>query len=91
MVNKVPDTPDELIRLQRNIILSKLPQERAAMGIDMINTVYMVVKNSILKTHPNASKGELIAKIFERYYKNDFSPNKIAEISQAIINYHNKA
>jgi len=91
MVRRVLDTPEELIQLQRNIILSKTPYERAAMGVDMINTVYKVVTNSILNEHPEATKGEVIALVFERYYKNDFSSEKITEIKQAIINYHKKA
>ncbi|CAN5402650.1 hypothetical protein BH10BAC3_BH10BAC3_11780 [soil metagenome] len=91
MVNTVLDTPDEIIMLQRNIILSKPVKERAAMGIDMINSVYTAVKNSISKAYPNATNGELVAMTFERYYSNDFTAEKLSEIKQAIIAFHNKS
>ena len=83
--------PEKLIQLQRESMLAKTPYERAAIGIEITNTVYATVKANILNEHPQITSGELIGMIFERYYRNNFSSDKINEIKQAIINCHNKA
>lgn len=78
------DTNKEYQKKQIEIILSKKPSERAIMGVDMIDSVYQIVKNSILRKHPNYSKREIIAEVFKRYYMNDFSKDKIEEIMNKI-------
>ena len=80
------DTTPEARKKQLEIILSKTPEERFLLGCDMIDSTFFIVKNSIIQENPNYSEREIIAAIFERYYRNDFSKEKLYEIMQAIRN-----
>ena len=82
------DTSDAAKKQQIKIVLSKTPQERAAMGVDMIDVAYGLVKRTIFEKYPNISRGELIAKIFQRYYKRDFTTLESEKIMHAIKNAH---
>jgi hypothetical protein len=78
------DTNKKFQKKQIEIILSKKPSERAMMGVDMIDSVLQIVKNSIIGKHPNYNEREIVAEIFKRYYKNDFPKDKIEEIMNRI-------
>ena len=78
------DTTPEARKKQLDIILSKTPEERFLLGCDMIDSSYFIVRNSIIQENPNYSEREIVAAIFERYYRNDFSKKKLYEIMQAI-------
>ena len=80
----IQDTTYEMHRLQLAIIRSKTPEERALMGVDMIDSTYTIVKNSILRTNPGLNQADLTALIFKRYYKNDFPEQVLKEIMQKI-------
>jgi len=82
------DTPEEIHQLQLKIILAKSKRERFFMGVDMIDMTYNLVKNTILEKNPNINKGELIAKIFHRYYQDDFPPAELEKIMFAIKKAH---
>ncbi len=82
------DTPPHIRQIQVDIILSKTPTERAMMGLDMIDSVYEIVKNSILELHPGISRGELIGKIFRRYYSDTFTEAQLTAIENQIIAFH---
>lgn len=78
------DTTEEFRKKQIEIILSKTPTERARMGMEMIDAVYYTVKNSIKAMYPHYTEKEVIAELFRRYYKDDFSPEKVTEIMEMI-------
>jgi hypothetical protein len=78
------DTKEEFRKKQIEIILSKTESERAMMGVDMIDAVYCIVKNSILEKQPNLNDREVIAAIFKRYYSNDFAAEELELISRRI-------
>ena len=82
------DTSEAVRKQQVKIILSKTPQERAMMGVDMIDTAYSMIKNTIIRENPEISQGELIAKIFYRYYRREFLPSESERIMQAIETAH---
>lgn len=82
------DTTLEAQQKQLEIILSKSDAERAMMGVDMIDTVYQVVKQSIQNQHPEYSERELIAALFVRYYKNEFDKTLLVEIAEEIKGYN---
>ncbi|MBK8503611.1 MAG: hypothetical protein IPL46_16220 [Saprospiraceae bacterium] len=82
------DTTAQARKKQLEIILSKTPEERFLLGCDMIDSTYFIVKNSIIQENPHYSEREIVAAIFERYYRNDFSREKLHEIMQAIRNYN---
>lgn len=72
------------------IMLSKTASERASIAVEITQSFYNDVKKSIVDSIPGISNGELVAMIFERYNANDFTAEKLAEIKQAIIDFHNK-
>ena len=80
------DTSEEFRKKQAEIILTKLPEERVRMGIEMIDSVYFTVKNSIKSLHPTYTEKEVAAELFRRYYKDDFSPEKVEEVMERIKN-----
>ena len=58
------------------------------MGVDMIDTTYRLVKETIAQENPGISDGELVAKVFQRYYKRDFLPQTLDEIAHEIKAAH---
>ena len=78
------DTSPAAHKKQLEIIMSKTPQERFMMGIEMMDSVYAIVKKSILQQNPNISSDELQVAIFKRYYRKDFSPELLERICQSM-------
>ncbi len=81
------DTPKEILDKQREIIHSKTGRERAMMGAKMIDDNYQLVHNIIKRQNPQASKQELIALLFERYYGKEFDKVAKEEIIKGIIEF----
>lgn len=86
---KILDTPDEIHKKQLEIIHSKTARERALMGMDMIDSTYQMITNVIRQKYPNIPQGQLVAKVFMRYYKNDFQEDELNHIAQKIREAHN--
>lgn len=82
------DTPLKIRKLQMAYFLAKSPLERLKMAEEQCESVRKIVENAIFKENQNISKADLKAKIFERYYKNDFSEEQLKEISKSIHNYY---
>lgn len=80
------DTTEEFRKKQIEIILAKTPRERGQMAMEMIDSMYSLVKNSIIASYPHYTEKEVIAELFKRYYQNDFSPEKVEEIMERIKN-----
>ena len=78
------DTTPEAHKKQLKIIMSKTPQERFMMGLEMVDSVYTMVGNSIRQQNPNFSPAELQVAIFKRYYRKDFSPELLERICQSM-------
>ena len=78
------DTTPEAHKKQLEIIMSKTPQERFMMGLEMVDSVYTMVSNSIRQQNPNLSPAELQVAIFKRYYRKDFSPELLERICQSM-------
>lgn len=83
----VLDTKEDARRIQAEIIRAKTPQERALMGVDMIDTTYEMIKRSFSIDNPGINEAELTALVFQRYYKRDFSPAVLQEIMKKIREY----
>ena len=58
------DTSPAAHKKQLEIIMSKTPQERFMMGIEMMDSVYAIVKKSILQQNPDISSDELQVILF---------------------------
>ena len=78
------DTTPEAHKKQLEIIMSKTLQERFMMGLEMVDSVYTMVSNSIRQQNPNLSPAELQVAIFKRYYRKDFSPELLERICQSM-------
>ena len=78
------DTTPAAHKKQLEIIMSKTPQERFMMGLEMVDSVYTMVGNSIRQQNPNLSPAELQVAIFKRYYRKDFSPELLERICQSM-------
>ena len=76
------DTSEDARQKQREIILSKTVQERLVMGLQMMEDVRQIVLNSIRIKNPGISEVDLKIEFVKRYYKNDFSPERLADIIQ---------
>jgi predicted helicase len=80
------DTSRQITDMQRKLIHSKTEEERSLMGAEMIDSVYEMVKKQIMKEEPRLSKQEVQAKLFLRFYKNDFSEQQKEKIVATIKN-----
>ncbi len=90
MLKLVHDTSQEMLDLQRKIILSKTPEERVKMGLQMVKETRLMVRNNIRLANPGISEREITAKLFERYYGHEFSAEQKADIVKEILAYQPK-
>jgi hypothetical protein len=78
------DTPQHISEIQRQIIHSKTDEERSIMGAEMVDSVYQMIKERIQEKDPSLSTKEITAKIFLRYYQNEFSEQQKQRIIASI-------
>jgi hypothetical protein len=62
------------------IFNAKTAQERAMLGVEMIDTVRQVVENSIRLKQPDITPNEMKIAVIRRYYGSEFSEEKLAKI-----------
>jgi hypothetical protein len=74
------DTSQEIQDMQMKIILSKTAEQRAKMGVDMIDFAYSTVKNSILSENQGIGKKELSIEMFKRFYADIIPFDELQEI-----------
>lgn len=82
------DSSDFILQKQVDIIAAKPIEKRIEMSLDMINLVYDMTKQRILKQNPCLSQGETIVKIFCDFYERDFSQEEVLRICESILKYH---
>lgn len=82
------DTPLEIRKLQIEYFLTKTPLERLQMAEEQCESVRKIIENTIFKENKDISKADLKVKVFERYYKKDFSEEQLKEVSKSIHNYY---
>jgi hypothetical protein len=82
------DTPDHVRKIQYDIILSKTPEERFLMGIEMMEDVRRMVEGSIREQNSGISDIDLKIAVFKRYYSKDFSPARLDDIVQSMKAWH---
>ena len=84
------DTPKEIRKIQNQIFFQKTVQERFKIGIEMIEDSKKIVENSIKIKNPQISANDLKIEVFKRFYKNDFSEEKMEDIVKGFREYHSK-
>lgn len=80
------DTPKHISDIQRKIIHSKTDEERSQMGAEMVDTIYEMIRNRIKEEEPELTEKEVTAKVFLRYYQNEFSDKQKDRITAFLVN-----
>ena len=81
------DTPKKIRKIQNQIFFQKTVQERFKIGIEMIEDAKKIVENSIKIKNPQISAIDLKIEVFKRFYKNDFSEEKMEDIVKGFREY----
>lgn len=66
------DTPPEVMRRYRAMLLARSPEERLTMGCSMSATARALVRASVLAQDPHASSAALRRALFLRFYGHEF-------------------
>lgn len=74
------DTSPSMKKKMIEMIRAKTPQERVKMGSSMYTTSRYLVERYIKENNPSISKADLKKEMFLKFYGNDFSPEKCAQI-----------
>jgi hypothetical protein len=78
------DTPPEIERLFREMVLARSGEERLKMGCSMHQFAKMVVRASVLATNPRATPADLRRAMFLRFYASDFDEQSRERILSAL-------
>lgn len=84
------DTPEEMLQMQRQIILKMSPEKRFQLGIQMINDIKKLAENSLKLEHPKATQAELKRLLFRRYYGQDLPIKDLEACSSQLLTYWQK-
>lgn len=82
------DTPAHIHQLQLAVFNKMTASERIAICLDMMEEGRAQLMANIRQKHPDWSQGEVVAGMFERMYRADFTPEKLAEIGDSIRAFH---
>ena len=78
------DTPPEIERRYREMLLQRSGEERLQMGCSMCTFARELVVASVLDKHPDASATDLCRAIFLRFYGDDFDPETREKILRVL-------
>lgn len=74
------DTHPDFEQMQYKMIMSRTPQERFMMGMEMIESARKLVEYGIRHKNPAISEIELKVEIFKRFYADDFSQEELEKV-----------
>ena len=78
------DTPPEVMRRYRTMLLARSPEERLKMGCSMGATARALVRASVLAQDPNASPAAVRRALFLRFYGHEFDAREREKIMEAL-------
>jgi len=81
------DTPEHIERLRREMFMALPEEKRQQMWFEMWDVARTLVISSVKQAHPEYSKNEVLAEVFERFHGKEFSSDKREEIKEWIMNY----
>jgi hypothetical protein len=81
------DTSEEVIRLQREIILSKTTEERFILGLELSDFVIEFITGTIRAHNPGISDTDIKIELFERFYGKEFSDEEKEKIFRSLREY----
>jgi hypothetical protein len=82
------DTTEQIKKKQQEIIFSKTPSERFAIGSALIDFGFHMVENSIKQASPDISESKLREEVFKRCYSRFYNKEEILKITAGIRNYY---
>lgn len=85
------DTPPHIHQLQLAVFNRKTTGERIAICLEMMEEGRQQLRSSIQRKYPDWSEADVIAETFRRLYRDDFPPDKLGEIAEAILKMHHQA
>jgi hypothetical protein len=80
----VKDTPPEIERKFRQMLMKRSGEERLKMGCSMHATAQALAKASLLQQHPGARPAEINRLLFLHFYGTDFGPEERKRIASAL-------
>jgi len=81
---RVKDTPAEIERVFRKMLLQRSGEERLKMGCSLPATARAIVKASILQRHPGACPAEIKRLLFLHFYSTDFGAEERTQVASAL-------
>jgi hypothetical protein len=81
------DTPDNIRKMQFQIIHSKPLKERVRMMTEMTDFSRKLIENQIRRRDPEITDIELKMEVFKAFYKNDFDAPTLKNIMESYRKY----
>ena len=78
------------MQLQKEIIMQKPAKERFEIAMQLTDDYRKNIENDIKGENPQNSANDLKIEVFKRFYKNDFSEEKMEDIVKGFREYHLK-
>ena len=82
------DTPEHIHQLQVAIYNRMSAGERITVCLRMATEGRRSVEKRMQRQHPDWSAGEIAVATFRLLYRDDFTPEKLADICESIRAYH---
>ena len=80
------DTPPDVEKRYREMIMALTPQERLAMGCRMHETARTLLVSAIKRKMPVLNEAQLRGQLFFHMYRQDFSEDEIRKIAHQLPN-----
>ena len=78
------------MELQKEIIMQKTAKEWFEIAMQLTDDYKRNIENDIKVENPQISANDLKIEVFKRFYKNDFSEEKMEDIVRGFREYHSK-
>jgi len=75
------DTPANIVRMQKEIFMSKSPGERLRICLQMTDFARTLTETKIKAKTPDITASSLKAEVFKLFYKDYFSEKDLAKIA----------
>jgi hypothetical protein len=85
------DTPEDIRKMQFQVINSKPLKERIRMMTDMTDFSRKLIENQIRRKNPGITDNDVQLEVFKIFYKNDFDAPIMMKIIESFREYQIKA
>lgn len=76
------DTPEHIRKKQNEIYNSKSAYEKSKCIVDLTELSRKIIVDQLRKKNPEMSETDIKVELFRIFYKDDFEPEKLDEISE---------